>query len=358
MTMSTKLYNIIDNIEPLDLEWKEKAHEYLETLAIPHWSLGELLNIAERLAGIQKTLKPSVTKKCVIIMAGDHGVIEEGVSAYPQEVTPQMISNFVRKGASINILADVVGADVVVVDVGVAVDLDEYVENDSIISAKVAYGTKNMIKGPAMTREEAERSILVGIEAVEKVIREKGTQLIATGDMGIGNTTPSSAILSVMTGQKVVEVTGVGTGIDESRFINKVRVIEKAIEINSPDSKDPIDVLSKVGGFEIGGIAGIILGAAYYKVPVVVDGLISTAGALIAKALNHNTVDYMIAAHKSVEPGHDYMWKSLNLKPLLDLKFRLGEGTGAAMAMNIVEGAAQVMNRVLTYDDARVTKGV
>ncbi|MPW27100.1 nicotinate-nucleotide--dimethylbenzimidazole phosphoribosyltransferase [Alkalibaculum sp. M08DMB] len=353
----SKLYDIINNIKPIDLEWKEKAHEYLETLAIPYWSLGELLNIAEQLCGIQRTLKPSVSKKCIIVMAGDHGVVDEGVSAFPQEVTPQMISNFVRKGASINALSDVVGSEVVVVDVGVAVDMPEHVANNSIISAKVAYGTKNMLKGPAMTREEAEKSILAGIEVVEKVVKEKGTQLIATGDMGIGNTTPSSAILAVMTGQNVSDITGKGTGIDEGRLINKISVIEKAIQLNAPDPKDPIDVLSKVGGFEIGGIAGIIIGASYYKVPVVVDGLISTAGALIAKALNPNVVDYMIAAHKSMEPGHEHMWKSLNLKPLLDLKFRLGEGTGAALAMNIVEGAAQVIDKVLTFEDANVSQG-
>lgn len=356
--MSTKLYDIIHNIEPIDLEWKDKAHDYLENLAIPHWSLGELLNIAEQLSGIQRTLHPSVSKKCVIIMAGDHGVVVEGVSAFPQEVTPQMISNFIKKGASINVLSDVVGSDVVVVDVGVAVDLDQYVEDNSIISAKVAYGTKNMMTGPAMTREEAEKSILSGVEAVEKVIREKGAQLIATGDMGIGNTTPSSAILSVMTGLKVSEVTGMGTGIDESMLFSKIAVIEKAIKINSPNPNDAMDVLSKVGGFEIGGIAGIILGCAYYKIPVVVDGFISAAGAMIAKGLNPNTVDYMIAAHKSMEPGHEHMWKALKLKPLLDLKFRLGEGTGAALAMNIVEGAAQVINKVLTFEAANVSQSV
>ena len=203
-----------------------------------------------------------------------------------------------------------------------------------------------------MTREEAEKSILVGIKAVEKAINEKLAQLIATGDLGIGNTTPSSAILSVMTGQKVADVTGRGTGIDDKRLNNKIKVIEKAIELNKPDPNDPIDVLSKVGGYEIGGIAGVILGCAYYKIPVIVDGLISTAGALIAYGLNCNTVDYMIAGHKSQEPGHNYMWKSLNLKPLLDLGFRLGEGTGAALAMNIVEGAAAVINNVLSYEAA------
>lgn len=351
------LLSYVTDIEPLDVAWKERAHEYLETLAIPHWSLGVVMDIAKQLAAIQKTLKPTVENKCVILMAGDHGVVEEGVSACKKEVTIEMIDNLSHRGASINALADTVHADVMVVDVGVAVDLDDYVKQGTVIPWKIGYGTRNMKKGPAMTREEAKKSILVGIKAVEKAINEKSAQLIATGDLGIGNTTPSSAILSVMTGQKVADVTGRGTGIDDKRLNNKIKVIEKAIELNKPDPNDPIDVLSKVGGYEIGGIAGVILGCAHYRIPVIVDGLISTAGALIAYGLNCNTVDYMIAGHKSQEPGHNYMWKSLNLKPLLDLGFRLGEGTGAALAMNIVEGAAAVINNVLSYEAAGVTPG-
>ncbi|MEW9124612.1 MAG: nicotinate-nucleotide--dimethylbenzimidazole phosphoribosyltransferase, partial [Thermotaleaceae bacterium] len=301
--MDMKLEQIIEGIEPRSKKWAQEANAYLKNLAIPQGSLGELLNIAEQLASIQETLKPSVAKKAVVVMAGDHGVVAEGVSNFPQEVTPQMVSNFVKGGASINVLSEVVGAKVVVVDVGVAVDLKELAEQGSILSYKIDYGTKNMVKGPAMSKEQAQKALEVGIEVVRKMIQEEGAQLVATGDMGIGNTTPSSAILAVMTGNPVAEVTGRGTGIDDAGLKNKIAVIEKAIEVNEPDNKDPLDVLSKVGGYEIAGIAGVILGAAYYKVPVVVDGFISTAGALIAKAFNENAVDYMIASHKSVEAG-------------------------------------------------------
>lgn len=354
--MSDKLFQIIDGINPIDKEWKKKAREHLDNLAIPRGSLGELLNLAEQLAGIQQTIKPCVTNKHVIVMAGDHGVVEEGVSAFPQEVTPQMVGNFVKNGASINVLSEVVGAQVMVVDIGIAQNMDSLVEKNQILSRKIDYGTKNMTLGPAMTREQAQAALLAGIEVVEEIVKKQGANLIATGDMGIGNTTPSSAILSVMTGKEVSEVTGRGTGLDDNKLLNKIRVILKAIEVNNPKKDDPIDVLAKVGGFEIAGIAGVILAAAYYKVPVIVDGFISTAGALIAKSLNENTVDYMIASHKSVEEGHEIMWKELGLSPILDLKFRLGEGTGAVMAMNIVEAAAQVINKVLTFEQAGVSE--
>ncbi|SNR87455.1 nicotinate-nucleotide-dimethylbenzimidazole phosphoribosyltransferase [Anaerovirgula multivorans] len=354
--MCVKLDEILHGIQPSNKVWRLKAKEYLNHLAIPPGSLGELLTLAEQLSAIKETLKPSVRNKMVIVMAGDHGVVEEGVSAFPQEVTPQMVSNFVKGGASINVLSEVVGAKVVVVDMGVAEDLTVFIETGDVLPYKIDYGTKNMTKGPAMTRDQAEKALLAGIEVVSKMIQEKGVELIATGDMGIGNTTPSSAIVSVMTGKSVTEVTGRGTGIDDQALENKIRAIEKAIEINKPDAKDSLDVLSKVGGYEIAGIAGVILGAAYYKVPVVIDGFISTAGALIAKGLNANVVDYMIASHKSVEVGHQHMWQELGLDPILDLKFRLGEGTGAVMAMNIVEAAAQVINKVLTFEDAGVSK--
>ncbi|MFZ7121440.1 MAG: nicotinate-nucleotide--dimethylbenzimidazole phosphoribosyltransferase [Eubacteriaceae bacterium] len=354
--MSDKLIQVIEGINPIDKKWEKKAKEYLDNLAIPRGSLGELLNLAEQLAGIQQTIKPCVANKHVIVMAGDHGVVEEGVSAFPQEVTPQMVENFVKNGASINVLSEVVGAKVTVVDMGIAQNMDTLVEKNQILSRKIDYGTKNMTLGSAMTREQARAALLAGIEIVEEIIKKQGANLIATGDMGIGNTTPSSAILSVMTGKEVSEVTGRGTGIDDNKLLNKIRVITKAIEVNNPKKDDPIDVLAKVGGFEIAGIAGVILGAAYYKVPVVVDGFISTAGALIAKGLNKNTVDYMIASHKSIEEGHKIMWKELGLSPILDLKFRLGEGTGAVLAMNIVEAAAQVINKVLTFEQAGVSE--
>ncbi len=354
--MDLKLQEVIEGIEPVSDEWRLKARAYLDNLAIPRGSLGELLNVAEQLAAIKRNLKPSVGVKTVVTMAGDHGVVEEGVSAFPQEVTPQMVANFVAGGAAINVLAGTVGAQVVVVDMGVAADLGELVDEGKILSNKVDFGTRNMARGPAMTREQAVQALETGINIAGRLVSE-GTELLATGDMGIGNTTPSSAILAVFSGLPVHEATGRGTGISDEAMQNKIRVIERAIEVNTPDARDPVDVLAKVGGFEIGGIAGLILGAAYHKVPVVVDGFISTAGALLAKALAADSVDYMIAAHQSMEYGHGYMLKELGLKPLLNLNLRLGEGTGAALAMNIVEASARVIGKMLTFDDAGVTKG-
>ncbi|MCL6477681.1 MAG: nicotinate-nucleotide--dimethylbenzimidazole phosphoribosyltransferase [Peptococcaceae bacterium] len=352
--MSTKLDQVISGIRPVSREWRRKAKEYLDRLAIPRGSLGDLLVLAEQLSGIRETLKPSVKSKAVVTMAGDHGVAREGVSAFPQEVTPQMVNNFVRGGAAINVLAEVAGARVVVVDMGVAADLGALVREGKIISYKIDYGTRNMVQGPAMTREQARRALEIGIEIAGNLVRD-GVELLATGDMGIGNTTPSSAILAVLSGRPVRQVTGRGTGISDAALENKIRVIEKAIAVNRPDPKDPVDVLAKVGGFEIGGIAGVILGAAYHRVPVVVDGFISSAGALLAKALAPGSAGYMIAAHRSMEYGHQFMLEELGISPLLNLNLRLGEGTGAALAMNIVESAAQVIGKMLTFEDAGVS---
>lgn len=351
--MSSELYKVIQDIKPVSREWRRKAKDYLNRLAIPQGSLGELLVLAEQLAGIRETLQPSVKRKVVVAMAGDHGVVREGVSAFPQEVTPQMVNNFVLGGAAINVLAEVAGARVVVVDMGVAADLGTLVQAGKILSYKIDCGTRNMVQGPAMTRAQAERTLESGIEIVSDLVHD-GVELLATGDMGIGNTTPSSAVLAVMSGRPVREVTGRGTGISDAALENKILAIEKAIDVNRPDAKDPVDILAKVGGFEIGGIAGVILGAAYHKVPVVVDGFISTAGALLAKALAPNSVEYMVAAHRSMEYGHQFMLEELGLTPLLNLNLRLGEGTGAVLAMNIVESAAQVIGKMLTFEDAGV----
>jgi nicotinate-nucleotide--dimethylbenzimidazole phosphoribosyltransferase len=353
--VGVKLEEVIGGIEPLSEEWQLKARNYLNNLAIPQGSLGELLSLAEQLAAIKRTLKPSVRRKTVITMAGDHGVVEEGVSAFPQEVTPQMVANFVAGGAAINVLGEVAGARVLVVDMGVAADLSDLVKKGKILSYKVGNGTLNMARGPAMTREQAEKVLEAGIDIVGKLVGE-GVELLATGDMGIGNTTASSAILAAFSGHPVNEVTGRGTGISDEALKNKVRVIQMALDVNQPNANDAVDVLSKVGGFEIGGIAGIILGAAYYKVPVLVDGFISSAGALLAKKLAPNSWDYMIAAHQSMEYGHRLMLEELGLKPLLNLNLRLGEGTGAALAMSVVESAAQVIGKMLTFEDAGVSR--
>ncbi len=352
--MRLSLEKVLKGIRPVDPAWRAKARKRLDDLAIPHNSLGYLLDLAEQLAAIKESMTPSVARKMVVTMAGDHGVVAEGVSAFPQEVTPQMVRNFVAGGAAINVLAGVAGAGVTVVDMGVAADLSDLVEQKQILGYKVAYGTLNMAVGPAMTREQAVQAVEAGIEIASSLI-ESGIELLGTGDMGIGNTTPSSAILAVFSGKSPRQVTGRGTGIGDIALENKIKVIEQSIAVNQPDASDALDALAKVGGFEIGGIAGLVLGAAYHRVPVVIDGLISSAGALVAKHLAPAAVDYMIAAHQSVEPGHRYMLEELGLKPVLNLNLRLGEGTGAALAMPIIETASRIIYKMLTFTDAGVT---
>jgi nicotinate-nucleotide--dimethylbenzimidazole phosphoribosyltransferase len=353
--MELKLDAVVKGIEPVSADWRRQARAYLSNLAIPLWSLGQLLDLAEQLAAIKQTLKPSVHNKVVVTMAGDHGVVDEGVSTCPRDVTSQMVYNFVAGGAGINAIAGAAGARVVVVDMGVAADLDQLARQGKIISCKIGRGTGNIARGPAMTREQAVQSLEAGIGVAGQLVRE-GAELLGTGDMGIGNTTPSSAVLAALTGLSAREATGRGTGIDDETLTRKIGVIERALELNRPDRGDPVDVLAKVGGFEIGGIAGVILGAAYFKVPVVVDGFISTAGALLAKRLAPQAADYMIAAHRSMELAHRQMLEELGLRPLLDLDLRLGEGTGAALAMNIVEAAARVISEVLTFEAAGVAR--
>jgi nicotinate-nucleotide--dimethylbenzimidazole phosphoribosyltransferase len=271
-------------------------------------------------------------------------------------VTPQMVYNFVAGGAGINALARQVGAAVTVVDMGVAGDLSSLAAAGKILSRRIGHGTRNMAEGPAMSREEAVRAIEAGIDVARKAAET--VDLFGTGDMGIGNTTPSSAIVAAFSGRPAAEVTGHGAGIDDEQFAHKVRVIEKCLRINRPGPKDGLDVLAKVGGFEIGGIAGLILGAAALKKPVVIDGFISTAGALIAHALCPTAAEYMIAAHRSVEQGHRIALELLGKQPLIDLDLRLGEGTGAALAMNFVEAAVRVLTEVATFDEAMVSKAI
>ena len=348
------LQQTIDHIEPQDREVRALAHKRLESLAMPYWALGRLLDLAEDLAGMTRSLHPNVARKTIFTMAGDHGVVAEGISKYPQEVTPQMVATFVSGGAGINALARQAGASVVIVDMGVAADLSNLFAAGKILSRRVGPGTKNMARGPAMSMNEAVSAVENGIEIALQAA--DAVDIFGTGEMGIGNTTPSSAIVAIFSGRPVGEVTGHGTGIDEEQFTHKVGVIEQALRLNKPDPKDGLDVLSKVGGFEIGGIAGLILGAASLKKPVVVDGFISTAGALVANALCPTATEYIIAAHRSVEQGHRVALEVLGKQPLIDLDLRLGEGTGAALAMNFVEAAVRVLTEVATFDEASVSK--
>ena len=348
------LKRTIRSIGPLDKNAMDAARARQNSLTKPPGSLGRLESISTQVAGITGQARPILTDKAIITCAGDHGVVAQGVSAFPQEVTPQMVYNFLSGGAAINVLARHVGARVIVVDAGVAAHMDP---QPGLVLKKVAHGTADMTQGPAMTREQAVQSIEAGIEAVEDEIT-RGLSIVATGDMGIGNTTPSSAIAAAFTGLPVGQVTGRGTGIDDAQLMHKVEVIEKALAINHPDTSDGVDVLSKVGGYEIGAIAGIILGAAAHHIPAVIDGFISTAGALIAGGLAPLARDYMIAAHVSVEIGHRAMLEHLSLVPCLDLDLRLGEGTGAALVLSIVEAACKILNEMATFEDAGVSGAV
>ncbi len=348
------LQDTINRIQPLDDDAVARAKERLDQLTMPHWALGRLMDLGMQLAGITGSVKPEVGRRVVVVMAGDHGVTDESVSKYPKEVTYQMVANFVNGGAGINAVSRVVGAGVLVVDMGVAGDLAGFYEQGAVIDKKVAGGTRNIAREPAMSRDEAIRAVEAGIEVAFSL--KDTVDLLGTGDMGIGNTTPSSAIIAAITGRSPAEVTGRGTGLDDNQFGLKVRIIEKILHINQPDSGDALDVLAKVGGFEIGGIAGLILGSAAMRKPVLVDGLISTAGALIAQGLNPMACHYMIPAHRSVEQGHQAALDHLGMRPLLDLDMRLGEGTGAALAMNLVEAAVRVLTDVATFQEASVSQ--
>ena len=350
--MSTTLDRVIKNITGLDKKLMESAQGRLDNLTKPLGSLGRLEELAKILIGITGKEYPATKKKVVFTMAGDHGVTDEGISAYPKAVTAQMVYNFLRGGAGINVLARHAGARVVIVDIGVAEDLKP---DRNLIIKKIGYGTKNMAKGAAMTREEAVKAIEAGIGIFESEFK-KGIDIACTGDMGIGNTTASSAITAVFTGKSVEGITGKGTGIDDKALVHKVKVIEKALEINKPDRNDAIDVLAKVGGFEIAGLAGVILAAASKRVPVIIDGFISGAAALVAYNIEPKTKDYMIAGHSSVERGHKIVLEELGLKPVLDLNLRLGEGTGAALALYIVEAAAKILSEMATFESANVSK--
>ncbi|MFH1753458.1 MAG: nicotinate-nucleotide--dimethylbenzimidazole phosphoribosyltransferase [Candidatus Omnitrophota bacterium] len=348
----SKLADTIEKIKRVDYSISDKAQKKLDSLTKPQGSLGRLEDLAKQVVNITGNLSPTIENKVIFTLAGDHGITDEGVSAFPKEVTPQMVYNFLKGGAGINVLAKHVGARVVVADLGVACDLKG---DPGLLIAKVNYGTKNMAKGPAMSRNEAIKSIENGIEIFESALKE-GIDIAGTGDMGIGNTTASSAITSVITKASVEDVTGRGTGIGNKSLSKKVSLIKEAIQINAPDPCDALDVLSKVGGFEIGGIAGIILSAASRRIPVVLDGFISAAGALLAYQLAPETREYMIAAHTSVEKGHRIALDFMKLEPLLALNLRLGEGTGAALGISIVEASVKILTQMATFESASVSQ--
>ena len=338
-------------IKAVNTELLDQAQTRLDNKTKPPGSLGRLEEFARRVAAISGSTDPDTSRKIVFTFAGDHGIVEEGVSLYPKEVTTQMVFNFLAGGAGVNVLARHVGAEVRVVDVGVDHDFENAA---GMIHRKVARGTRNFAKGPAMTRDQALAALQVGIELADDCKKE-GVGLIGTGEMGIGNTSPSSAIIAAISGLSVRDLTHRGTGINDSALENKIRVIEQGLALNKPDGTDPLDVLTKVGGLEIAAIAGLVLGCSANSIPVVIDGFISTAGALIASELHPHVRDYIFAAHESVEIGHRFMLERIGARPILDLDFRLGEGTGAALAMGLIEAGVKVLKEMATFEQAGVT---
>lgn len=341
----------IEAIPVPDTAWDARAWARLDSLTKPPRSLGLLEEIAQRIAVLQQTERPALARKAIVLMAGDHGVTAQGVSPYPSEVTAQMVANFASGGAAINQLARHAGARVVVVDVGVA---NELPLDTGVVRARVANGTADMSVGPAMTREQALAAIRVGIDQVHALAQD-GLDLVGTGDMGIGNTTASAAITSVLTGVDPSDVVGRGTGLDDAGVARKAEVIRRAVAVNVPDPADGLDVLAKVGGLEIAGLAGVVIGAASRGIPVVSDGYISGAAALIALAIAPAAKPWVFASHRSAEPGHRIVLEALGLRPVLELDMRLGEGTGGALAMELMDAACAVMSGMATFAEAGVT---
>lgn len=344
------LQEIISSITKSDASIAEQAQNRQNSLTKPPGSLGRLEEFSIKYVAARGDFSAEIEKPAILTFAGDHGVADEGVSAFPKEVTPQMVANFANGGAAINVLTRMEGINLKVIDIGVAGDCDF----PGVIQRKVARGTADFVKGPAMTKEQTERAILIGFEEAEKLING-GCTLLGTGDMGIANTTPSTALYSVYLNLPPEEITGRGTGIDDERLIHKTNIIKKAIEINKNSLTDPLSILSALGGFEIAGICGVVLAGAANKVPVVVDGFISCAAALTAIKMNENVADYCFFSHLSADSGHKKIMESLGIKPILDLNLRLGEGTGAALAMNLIRAGMKIMREMATFEEAAVS---
>src|SRR5487761_409477 len=348
---SRMLEDAVASIPALNLEWRERAVAHLNNLTKPPGSLGRLEEIAARLVAIQESERPECSNPAIFTLAADHGVTEEGVSAYPKTVTRQMVLNFLSGGAAINVLGRHCGVEVIVVDIGVD---GEFGDVAGLVKMKVAPGTRNMALGPAMSEAELTSALNTGLE-LAALAHKQGRSLIGTGEMGIGNTTAATAITSVLTGRPVAEVAGRGTGLDQAGIQRKIQVIERALAVNRPNSSDAMDVLRKVGGLEIAGLTGLILGAASRRIPVVFDGFISTSAAAVACAIQPRVADFIFAAHLSSEPGHSVLLEFIGQKPLMDLEMRLGEGTGAALAMSLIGAAAKVYNEMATFSSAGVS---
>ena len=351
MTYENRLQEVISTVAPVDINREKAAWQRQDSLTKPPRSLGVLEQLAVRMAVIQKTVRPQASERAIVLMAGDHGVVAEGVSPYPAEVTCQMIANFAADGAAINQLAAQASASLVLVDVGVAGDVSAV---KGVRAAKVRPGTANMALGPAMTREQAAQAVLVGVQIVEELVA-RGVVIIGTGEMGIGNTTAAAALTAAFTGADPTGVVGRGTGLDDAGVAHKAAVVRQALMVNDVGSLDPLGVLAAVGGLEIAGLAGVFIGAAAHGVAAVADGFISGAALLSATRLCPASADYAFPSHRSVEPGHSVLLGALGLRPLLELDMRLGEGTGAAIAMQLIGDACAVMSGMATFEDAGVS---
>ena len=345
------LDGVLKRIEPVDRRAQRSAELRQQQLTKPPGSLGRLEDLSIQLAGIFRTERPTIRGKAVVVAAADHGVVTQGVTGYPQEVTAQMVQNFLASGAAINIMARKAGVGLVIVDAGVAAPLPEHPDLRVVAAGR---GTADMTQGPAMSRSQAERCVSAGV-ALALEATENGADIIGAGEMGIGNTTASSAITAVLTGSPPSETTGRGTGRNEEEMEHKIAVVERALEVNHPNPSDGLDVLAKVGGFEIGVLAGVVLGGALTRRVVVLDGFVSTAAGLIAHSLCPHVSGYIVASHLSVEPGHRIALECMGLHPLLDLGMRLGEGTGAVLAMGLIEAAAACLSEMATFAEAGVS---
>ncbi|NMB36228.1 MAG: nicotinate-nucleotide--dimethylbenzimidazole phosphoribosyltransferase [Firmicutes bacterium] len=345
------LQKVLSRIDPLNEEAMAKTQARLDDLTKPRGSLGVMELIAKKIAGITGQAAPTITKKTCILMAGDHGVVKEGYHTYSQAVTAQMVQNFLNGGAAMNVFSRHVGAELLVVDIGVATDFNSH---PLLLKKKIAYGTQNMSRGPAMTTAQALKAIETGFEVAEECLA-RGSDLLGLGEMGIGNTTPSTALLAVFSGSPVKKITGRGTGASDELLKSKIRTIERALEVNKPTAEEPLAALAKVGGLEIAGLIGVILAGAANRVPVVLDGFISGAAALVASALHPNIKDYLLASHLSDEPGHEMMLKLIGVRPVLFMDMRLGEGTGAALSMHVIEASVKILHEMATFSGAGIS---
>ena len=349
-----RLHESIRRVHPIDVGWRARAEARLDQLTKPAHSLGCLEEIAARLCAIQRTVTPRAAPRRIVVFAADHGVAEESVSAYPPAVTAQMVGNFLRGGAAINALARGAGAGVCVVDTGVAGAIDASGTTAGFVSRPVRRGTRNITQGPAMSEDELLSALDIGLDVADGAATD-GVTVLACGEMGIGNTTAASAMTAAFLDLRAGEVTGAGTGIDAETLARKVDAVSRALAANHP-GRDPLAILRTVGGLEIAAIAGAYVGAAAHRIAIVGDGFIATAAALVAASLCPPFLDYWFAGHRSPEPGHALQLRFLRQQPLLELGMRLGEGTGAALAMHVLSAAAAVMNEMATFDSAGVAR--